>query len=223
MNSNEFDRRNFHSDKVDYNQSTISTKRSFLRNMIILGAILAITLTISTLLLKPLVPFEYLIYSQIAQVAIIGYVAIEVIGKTSFTLAVAAQQSQHTAKSIKSLIRIVGSIVIIAIAASYLSQNTILAAFIATASGLVVGFAAQNLIVNMIAGMYLTITRKPFKIGDRITVFGNTGRVFDIGLLYCILLMENGDTVRAPSSSLLTTSIILRKGKESDVSPSYIC
>jgi small conductance mechanosensitive channel len=222
MNSNEFDSRNFHSDKVDYTQSTISTKRSFLKNMIILGAILAITLTISTLLLKPLFPVEYLIYSQIAQVAIIGYVAIEIIGKTSFNLAVAAQQSQHTAKSIKSLIRIVGSIVIIAIAASYLSQNAILAASIATASGIVVGFAAQNLIGNIIGGMYLTIIR-PFKIGDRITIFGNTGRVFDIGLLYCILLMENGDTVRAPSSLLLTTSIILREGKESDVSPSYIC
>lgn len=224
MNSNEFGSRNFHSDKVDYNQSTISTKRSFLKKMIILGAILAITLTISTLLLKPLIPVEYLIYSQIAQVAIIGYVVIEIVGSTAFKLAVAAQQSRQTAKSIKSLMRIVGSVVIIAVATSFLSQNAVLAASIATVSGIVVGFAAQNLIGNMIGGMYLTITR-PFKIGDRITIFGNTGRVFDIGLLYCIVLMENGDTMRTPSSLLLTTSIILREGKESDVSdvsPSYI-
>jgi small-conductance mechanosensitive channel len=56
-----------------------------------------------------------------------------------------------------------------------------------------------------------------------ITVFGNTGRVVDIGLLFCVILMENGDIVRAPSSALITTSIILREGKEPDYSYSYIC
>jgi small conductance mechanosensitive channel len=77
----------------------------------------------------------------------------------------------------------------------------------------VIGFASQNLIGNMIAGMYLAITR-PFKIGDKITIFGNTGTVTDIGLLYCVLLMKDGDIIRAPSSLLLTTSIILREEKK---------
>jgi small-conductance mechanosensitive channel len=222
-NNNGFGRRELSSDKVAYNQNMKYAKRSFLKKMIILGTILAITLTVSTLLLKPLVPAEYLIYSQIAQVAIVGYVILEIIGNTAFNLAVAAQRSRQTAKSVRSLMRIVGSVVIIAIAASYLSQNAVLAASIATVSGIVVGFAAQNLIGNMIAGMYLTTTR-PFKIGDNITVFGTTGTVIDIGLLYCVLLTENGDTVRAPSSSLITTSIILREGKPSDAySYSYIC
>ena len=221
-NNHQFGRSRREVTSIDYNQNTKYTKRSFLKKMIILATILAITLTVSTLLLKPLVPVEYLIYSQIAQIAIVGYVVIEIIGNTAFNLAVAAQQSLQTAKSIKSLMRIVGSVVIIVIAATYLSQNAVLAASIATISGIVVGFAAQNLIGNMIAGMYLTTTR-PFKIGDMITVFGNTGRVVDIGLLYCVILMENGDTVRAPSSALITTSIILREGKESDVySYSYI-
>jgi small-conductance mechanosensitive channel len=224
MNNNEFGRREVSSDKVDYNQDTKYTKRSFLKKMIILGTILAITLTISTLLLKPLVPVEYLIYSQIAQVAIIGYVVIEIIGNTAFNLAVAAQQSRQTAKSIKSLTRIVGSVVIVAVAASYLSQNAVLAASIATISGIVVGFAAQNLIGNMIAGIYLALTR-PFKIGDMITVFGNSGKVYDIGLLNCDLLMKNGDIVRAPSSSLLTTPIVLlymKNSRESNKLPAGV-
>jgi small-conductance mechanosensitive channel len=42
-----------------------------------------------------------------------------------------------------------------------------------------------------------------------ITVFGNSGKVYDIGLLNCDLLMKNGDIVRAPSSSLLTTPIVI--------------
>jgi len=211
------------SDNVNYDEKkTKYAKQSFLKKIIILGTILAITLTISTLLLKPLIPTQYLVYFQTVQVVIIGYAVIEIIGNTAFNLVVAAQQSRQTAKSIKILIRILGYLVIAAIATSYLSQNAALAASIATASGIVVGFAAQNLIGNMIAGMYLAITR-PFKIGDRVTVFGNTGKVFDIGLLYCIIRMKNGDTVRAPSSTLITTSIILREGEESDAySYSYI-
>lgn len=97
---------------------------------------------------------------------------------------------------------------LIAIIVSFLSQNAIVAASIGTISGIVVGFASQNLIGNMIAGIYLALTR-PFKIGDMITVFGNSGKVYDIGLLNCDLLMKNGDIVRAPSSSLLTTPIVI--------------
>ena len=97
---------------------------------------------------------------------------------------------------------------LIAIIVSFLSQNAIVAASIGTISGIVVGFASQNLIGNMIAGIYLALTR-PFKIGDMITVFGNSGKVYDIGLLNCDFLMKNGDIVRAPSSSLLTTPIVI--------------
>ena len=91
---------------------------------------------------------------------------------------------------------------------SYLSQNATVAASIGAMSALVIGFASQNLLGNMVAGMYIALTR-PFKIGDMITVFGNTGKVHDIGLLNCDLLMKDGNIVRAPSSSLLTTPIII--------------
>jgi small-conductance mechanosensitive channel len=74
----------------------------------------------------------------------------------------------------------------------------------------VVGFAAQNIIGNAIAALYLAITR-PFKIGDRITVFGNTGVVYDIGLLYSKLLTDTGDIVLASNSSMVTTMVIVNK------------
>jgi small conductance mechanosensitive channel len=76
---------------------------------------------------------------------------------------------------------------------------------------------------NMIAGMYLTITR-PFKIEDRITVLGNSGKVADIGLLYSGLKLDTGDTVLVPNTLLITTSIILREEKKSNLpAPLYIC
>jgi small conductance mechanosensitive channel len=165
MNKNEFSRKDVDLDKIDNNQSKKKTKRSFLKKIIILGTILAITLSISTLL----VPAEYLIYFQVTEIAIVGYVVMEIMANTAFKLAIAAQQSMQMAKSIRSVIRILGAVVIIAIIVSFLSQNAIVAASIGTISGIVVGFAAQNLIGNMIAGIYFALTR-PFKIGDMITV-----------------------------------------------------
>jgi small conductance mechanosensitive channel len=218
MNNNESSRKDdVDFDKKDNNQSVKYAKRSTFRKILILGTILAITLSISALLVPP----EYLIYSQSAQVAIVGYLVIEIIANTAFKLAITAQQSGQTAKSIRSLTRIIGAIVIAAIIVSYLSQNAAIAASIGTISGLVVGFASQNLLGNMIAGMYLALTR-PFKIGDMITVFGNSGKVYDIGLLNCEILMKNGNIVRAPSSSLLTTPIIILRmenGHESQKRP----
>lgn len=200
-------------DKDHPNESIKNTKQKLLKKIIILGIILTISLVISTLLLKPLIPTEYLVYFQVIQVAIVGYFIVDVISDTAYNIVTAAKQSNQSAKSIRSIIRILSAIVMIAILASYVSQNPAIAASIGAVSGIVIGFASQNLIGNMIAGMYLAITR-PFKIGDKITIFGNTGTVTDIGLLYCVLLMKDGDIVRAPSSLLLTTSIILREEKK---------
>lgn len=184
------------------------TKRLAVKRIIILGIILAVGLTLSTAYLKPMLPKQYLIFLQVAQVSIIGYFVIEITGNTFHKLA--GDYLKDTAKSITSFIKIAGAIIIIAIIISYLSQDPLVAASIGTISGLVVGFAAQNIIGNAIAALYLAITR-PFKIGDRITVFGNTGVVYDIGLLYSKLQMDNGDIVLASNSLMLTTMVIVNK------------
>src|SRR5437588_5040665 len=198
------------------------TRRSVLKRIILLGIILAITLSLSTFVLGPLIPPEFLLYTQIAQFALIGYFVMEIISNSAFRVATVARQSNQTAKSIRSLIRILGSLIITAIIISFLSQNPALAAAIGTITAVVTGFASQNVIGNLIAGMYLTITR-PFKIDDRITVLGNSGKVIDIGLLYSGLLMDSGDTVLVPNTLLITSSIILGGRKKSDVpAPLYI-
>lgn len=198
-------------------------RRSVLKRIILLGIILAITLSLSTLVLGPLIPPAFLLYTQIAQFALIGYFVMEIISNSAFRVATVARRSNQTAKSIRSLIRILGSLIITAIIISFLSQNPALAAAIGTITAVVIGFASQNVIGNLIAGMYLTITR-PFKIDDRITVLGNSGKVIDIGLLFSGLLMDTGDTVLVPNTLLITSSIILRGRKDSPVpAPLYIC
>jgi len=193
------------SDRTGNSRIVNNAKRSVMKRLVVLGAILAVTLSLSIWLL----PVEYLIYFQSLQVGIAGYLVIEIIANTAFRLVITAQQSDQTANSLRSLIRILGGIVVAAIVLSFLSQNAAVAASIGTLSALVIGFASQNLLGNMIAGMYLSLTR-PFKIDDVITVFGNSGKVLDIGLLNCELLMSNGDIMRAPSSSLLTSPVIIR-------------
>jgi small conductance mechanosensitive channel len=121
--------------------------------------------------------------------------------------------SEQRAKSIRSLIRIAGSIIVIAVAISYLSQDPVIAASISTILGLIIGFAASNLIGNIIAGIYLAIT-PPFRIGDRIKVFNGDRRVSDIGLLYTKLLLDNGDEMLASNSSMGITNIIVRKNEK---------
>lgn len=179
----------------------------------ILAASLTVMLALTTYMLNPIVPAVYLRYLQVSEVAIIGFLAIHTMSKISYSLSIS--YSEQTAKSIRSLIRIAGSVIVIAVGIAYLSQDPVVAASISTISGLVIGFAASNLIGNIIAGIYLAITR-PFRIGDRIKVFNGDGRVSDIGLLYTRLLLDNGDEMLASNSSIMTTNIILKKGEKEE-------
>jgi small-conductance mechanosensitive channel len=194
----------------DRKEKRTDAKRRALKRVVVMAAVLIFSLSISTLFLRPLIPVLALQYVQIAQIAIIGYFFIEIVSEAVYRLT--SDYFLEAARSIKAFIRIASAIIIVAIIISYLSQNPIVAASIGTISALVVGFASQAIIGNMIAGLYLSVTR-PFRIGDRITVFGNTGTIFEMGLLYSRLILDNGDTVLASNSSLVTTTIILHHDK----------
>lgn len=185
-------------------------KKSVLKWGLILGFILVGVLAFTTYILQPLIQTDYLIYLQVIEVIIAGYFIIQIFSTISYRLALT--HSAITANSIKSLVRIVGAIIVIACIISYLSQNPVIAASISTISGLVIGFASSNLIGNVIAGLYLAITR-PFRIGDRIMVFGQKGTVKDISLLYTRVILEaSQDEMLASNSSMASTWLILTKG-----------
>ncbi len=115
-------------DKTGSSRIVINAKRSVVKRIAILGATLAVTLTVSIWL----VPVEYLIYFQSLQLSIAGYLVIEIVANTAFRLVITAQQSGQTATSLRSLIRILGGIVVGAIVLSFLSQNAAVAASIGT-------------------------------------------------------------------------------------------
>lgn len=175
-----------------------------MRNLVVIIAIIAI----ASIILEERLHERYVLYWRIGEVALIGYFVTNSISNIFYKFSY--DQFGKNAKAIKVLIRIMGSIIIMAIIISYLSQDPLVAASVGTITAIVIGFASQNVLGNAISGLYLAITR-PFKIGNKVTVFGNTGTVYDIGLLYTKLITEEGDTILAPNASLVSTNVIIRK------------
>jgi small-conductance mechanosensitive channel len=151
---------------------------------------------------------QYARYIQIAAIIVVGYFAVSVLSTAAFKIA--SRQSEQTAKTVRSLNRILGAIIIIAIVISYLSQDPVVAISLSTVTGIVVGFAAQNLIGNLIAGMYLVIAR-PFRVGDRVNAFNQWGILSSVDLLYCKIIMDNGDVMLAPNTGMVTTNVIVHR------------
>ena len=150
---------------------------------------------------------RYSTFLKVGVVATVGYFVINSIANIFYQLSY--DVLKKNADIIRILIRIVGAIIVISIIISYLSEDPIIAASIGTITGIVIGFASQNVIGNLISGLYLAITR-PFRIGDKATVFGNTGIIFDIGLLYTRLRNDDGHVILAPNMSMVSTTIIIR-------------
>ncbi len=81
-------------------------------------------------------------------------------------------------------------------------------------TGFAVGFALKDVISNALSGMLIIIFR-PFKNGDRISVFSSIpfeGEVVDINLRYTVLDSQER-TVFIPNSILSTNAVIVSKPK----------
>jgi small conductance mechanosensitive channel len=195
-------------DEIILSSTNTQAKRKALKDMIIIGGIIFLTWYLTTFVFESLIPTWALTYIRIAEIVIIGYFFVEIVSNLVFRLT--SSYFGDTAHSIKIFIRIASAIIIAAIVISYLSKDPLVAASITTITGLVIGFASQSLIGNLIAGLYLASTR-PFKVGDNITVFGNTGLIYEIGLLYSRLLSDTGDIIIASNNSLVSATIIVHK------------
>jgi small conductance mechanosensitive channel len=191
------------------NNSTEKKERSLLKTLTIMIIAVAVVLIASSFIAQLIEP-RYGPYLKVVVAATIGYFVVNSLANVFYRLSYDALKKN--AEIIRILIRIIGAIIVISIIISYLSEDPIIAASIGTITAIVIGFASQNVLGNLISGLYLAITR-PFRIGDKVTVFGNTGIIFDIGLLYSRLKTEEGDIILAPNLSLVSTTIILRDSK----------
>ena len=74
-------------------------------------------------------------------------------------------------------------------------------------AGLAIGFAAQTSVSNIISGMFV-VGEKALKLGDHISVNGDTGIVDSIGLLSVKIHTFDNQMVRIPNSSIINGTLI---------------
>ncbi len=73
-------------------------------------------------------------------------------------------------------------------------------------TGIVLGFASQNIVGNLISGVFLMI-EKPLKIGDQVEISGTSGFVTDIRIISTLIRTYDGLLVRIPNQQVFTTNI----------------
>ena len=72
--------------------------------------------------------------------------------------------------------------------------------------GLVIGFASQRTIGNVVAGILIAITQ-PLRLGDEVEIEGTRGVVEEIGLTYTWIRTEGNDRLVVPNEKLASESI----------------
>jgi len=103
---------------------------------------------------------------------------------------------------------VVTAVVAVALAATVAGFGVVLAAFatLAGALALAVGFAAQDLIANFVAGVFI-IQDEPFEVGDWIEWNGNAAVVREIQLRVTKLDTFDNELVTVPNSALANTAV----------------
>jgi small-conductance mechanosensitive channel len=72
--------------------------------------------------------------------------------------------------------------------------------------GIAVGFASQNIVGNLISGIFLIIER-PIKIGSAVNIDGTAGIVEDIQMMSTTLRSFDGLFIRLPNQKVFTANI----------------
>ncbi len=119
-----------------------------------------------------------------------------------------SQVSRSTKTRLRFLRRLLFVVVLVVLAMIALSQFTELkrlaAGILASTAvlGLIIGFAAQHTIANLVAGVQITVSQ-PFRIGDRISFEEKGGRVTDITLSYTYVDPGDGTHFVIPNQLLV--------------------
>jgi small conductance mechanosensitive channel len=148
---------------------------------------------------KALISGEFTIF-VIALVEVIGRIVIARFRKRGF---------ESVGYSIRAVLRGAAYIFLTIGITSSLASNPALAISIGAISGVIIGFATQNVLGNIVAGMILAIVR-PIRVGDDITVSGSSGRVKEIALIYTVLDAPD-NLYYIPNAVMFSNAVTRRK------------
>ncbi len=123
-----------------------------------------------------------------------------------------SRTAQTRLRLIRRLVFVVIVVIGVGLALSQLPQLDKIAAGILASSaviGLVLGFAAQKILANPLAGILLAISQ-PIRIGDTVTVEEETGRVEDLTLSHTFINTGDGRLVIVPNEVVVTSVVVNR-------------
>lgn len=95
-------------------------------------------------------------------------------------------------------------IAIICLSALNVPMSSIIAAV--GAAGLAIGLALQNCLSNL-AGGFIILFSRPFKVGDYVEISGESGTVDEISILYTKLLTIDNKAIHIPNGQITSSTI----------------
>lgn len=144
---------------------------------------------------------------------LVGFVGVLLLGKLVFVPAVMrVLGSRGFDEAVRSLGSSVANAVVwvaaIAIGFTMAGYSAFLSAFavFGGAIALAVGFAAQDLLGNFVAGIFI-LKDKPFEVGDWIEWDGNAGRVEDIDLRVSRVRTFDNERITVPNGDLANNAV----------------
>ncbi|MHA1129479.1 MAG: mechanosensitive ion channel domain-containing protein [Candidatus Helarchaeota archaeon] len=160
----------------------------------------------------------YLIWIRALIILIVGLLLVRSIGNTIYSYG-KVELDESSASSLRTIFRIISFIIILIVVISIIGVDPTAAVAISSFLGIAVGFAGQNVLGNLLAGILLVVNR-PLKPGETITVGDVEGVVKEIGLTRTRVELSDGkNVVLIPSSILLASNIKRPKRKEERYEP----
>ena len=136
---------------------------------------------------------------------------VEMLGRLVGLLLPAPHKLDQGAR-LRLLVRIIGYIIALMSVISILASNATLGISVGAIAGVVIAFATQNILGNVIAAVVILNTRM-VHIGEEITIGQTKGIVSDINLTHTILSVN--DSICYVPNSLLVSSIVQRNKRNS--------
>jgi small-conductance mechanosensitive channel len=202
----------------DLSKNKASTKKTNTTPIAMVVMVLCLAVIIGTIELSKLSGFKFIADHRNTfvsiELTIFVITLVELIGR-AIVANFRRRGIEPAGQSIRTIIRGAVYIILTVGIISTLLSSPALAISLGTVMGVIIGFATQNLISNVVAGIMLAIVR-PVQVGDQITVTGSTGIVKEIALIYTVL--DTDDSLNYVPSIVMFSSVVMKNKNPGDKS-----
>jgi small-conductance mechanosensitive channel len=186
-----------------------------------LGSIIMVLLIIATLEISDRNLSTFVVSQQkyilsIESTLLVAFV-VEMLARLATLRSLTPQMLEHGIR-VRLIVRIMGYTIGSLSVISILASNATLGISVGAIAGVVIAFAAQNIVGSLLAAIVILSTHL-VKVGEEITIGQTKGVVSNINLTHTVLSVED-DVVFIPNSLIVSSAVRRKKrnpGKNADV------